>query len=805
MSNFSRRELLTFFGVSAASAVVADAFGNRFLGGLGNSASAQSVPLAFTPVRVPSPLPIFRVQNSFLATGINGQGTVIPPGTNGQIAAFTALDDVVVPPEFIRYTILSWGDRVFPNNDEYVGFNADYTGYVPINGNNEGWLLVNHEYTSYPFAPLSPGTPRDVVDANLPDAFTPTIGFTLPRATNLAALNASDRRLFLGESMYNQGVSIVRITKTNGQYAPSSTRAGNRRVHGLSGLGINSQRTDAYRTVTAWGTRSYQIGDQNFLVGTGPASTQVFNLSSDGLGNRIIGTAFNCSGGATPWGTQISCEENFQASTAFFIGVQEGVNPNGTQTAYIPNTAGAEFGLVGEKYGWIVEHDPADSSFRPRKHTALGRYRYENVTVRAEAGRRLVVYSGDDRRGGHTWKYISRGTVTTPTDKRNSALLEDGVPYAAKFNVDGTGRWVALVLSAPTDPIRPSDISSAPFAAGVTTGALSLGRINLPRRAGIAGSTTTGGIINIERGGSENEAFVTGATGYLGKTLADFYTSQGALLVDIFAAANLAGATPSARPEDLEINPRNPREIFIAYTDGAPGGDGYPDSRIFQVAKLGSEVNAEQFFGGIYKITEDQEDGAGLTFRWERLIQGGESGSDQGGGFANVDNLAFDDQGNIWGVTDMSSDIINGFSSGLAGNPLVIDHTLTGGNGRLRGVFGNNWFFYIPVTGQNAGQVVPFGYGPARGELTGPTFVGDTLVISCQHPGEGDPYTTGRTLSRQVPMLDLSGSLYTQTRTVKLGSNFPSNIQGNAAGAPKPCVLGIRRRNTSTNPNSFLG
>ena len=104
------------------------------------------------------------------------------------------------------------------------------------------------------------------------------------------------------------------------------------------------------------------------------------------------------------------------------------------------------------------------------------------------------------------------------------------------------------------------------------------------------------------------------------------------MLCDAFHAGNLVGGTPAARPEDLEINPRNPREVFIAFTDGAPGGDGYPDSRIFQVAKLDRRASTTtQQPGGLYKITEDRRDGTGLGFRWSKLEQGGEAGAEDCG------------------------------------------------------------------------------------------------------------------------------------------------------------------------------
>ncbi|MBF2063262.1 MAG: PhoX family phosphatase [Calothrix sp. C42_A2020_038] len=779
MSMLSRRQLLIFFAGSAG-AVVAD----QVLNGVVSFADAQTAPLTFTPVRLPHPLPAYTESPSFLPTGI-GQGQVLGASANTRLASYTVIDDVVVPPEYERYVIVGWGDRVFPDPNEYFGYNCDYTGFIPIGRtNDEGYLWVNHEYVGYPLSFLAPETPADL--ATFPDAFTPVIGRPLPATRNLEVD---------GEFLYNLGGSIVRISKRNPQQRYTVVRdQKNRRIHGLSGLGINSQRTDGYQNITSWGSLSYQRGDQNFLIGTGPAATDVFPLSSDGLGNRIIGTGFNCSGGTTPWGTILTAEENFQGAAVFFVGVTESVRPNGTQTGYTAPTVGNTFGLVGEKYGWMVEIDPAEPGFRPRKHSWLGRFRHENIAMRVESGKKLVAYMGDDRRGGHTWKFVSTGTVASPTNKSNSQLFENGILYVARFNPDGTGQWIPLVLNTSTNPIPPTTLSSVEFAAlGSAQGD---GRLPLPRRNGIAGQTTDGGRFDITR---TNEA--TTISGYQNKRLSDFYTSQGAVLCDAFLAANLVGGTPTARPEDLEVHPRT-KEVFIAYTDGAPGSDGYPDSRIFQVAKLSNAVNDTQQSGGIYKIIENSSDGTGLTFRWEKFAQGGEAGSRTGAGFANVDNLAFDFQANVWGVTDMSTSTHNGFGIGAAGTPSTINHTARGNVSSFTGVFGNNWLFFIPTSGPNAGKVIPFAYGPVRCEITGPTFVDDTLIVAVQHPGEDCPINDGTILNRTIEMLDLNGTTFNQTRIVPRGSSWPSNIpvadggKGQTTGVPRPAVIGIRRKNS---------
>ncbi|WP_017315662.1 PhoX family protein [Mastigocladopsis repens] len=813
MSKFTRRQLLAFFGASAGAAVLAPVLDEKLFGSNTVIAADKFTPLKFTPLRLPHPLPIYTQEKSYLATGIE-QGQVQEASANAQLSSYTVVDDVVVPPEYERYVIVRWGDRVFPNQEEYFGYNSDFTSFIPINGksSNDGYLWNNHEYISYPFSTTVPGFTTDSGLEGFPTSYPLVIGEDLPEDRTSIEL--------LGEFMYNIGGSIVRISREdrNGRFAVVSGDSKNRRIHGLSGLAINSQRNDSYKNVTSWGSKSYQKGDQNYLIGTGPAATEVFNLSSDGLGNKIIGTGFNCSGGTSPWGTVLSAEENFQASTSSFVGVQESVKANGTQTTYIEGTTGATFGLVGEKYGYMVEIDPDDPSFRARKHTALGRYRHENIALRVEAGKPLVGYMGDDRRGGHTWKFVSSGTVSSPTDKNNSRLFEKGTLYVARYNADGTGEWIPLELNTATNPIPPSTLASVEIAA--LGRASNNGNLRLPRRSGVLGQTSEGGSITvtIERVTNQTTGAITSygedeaLSAYQGKKLSDFYSSQGAVLVDAFLAANLAGGTPTARPEDLEINPRNSNEVFIAYTDGAPSGDGYPDSRIFIVSKYSSDINAAQPSGSLFKIIEDGSDGTGTTFRWERFAKGGEAGAEPGDGFANVDNLVFDSRGNIWGCTDMSTEAHNGFTTGGDPELLQIDHRVAGANtppdtndsnfnattSNLIGVFGNNFLFFIPTSGPEAGEVVPFAYGPPRCELTGPTFVGNTLILSVQHPGEEVPFTPQETLTREIEILSLDGtSVFTQQRSVPRGSNWPSNIEGNSEGPPRPCVIGIRRKQSS--------
>lgn len=795
MSNtVSRREFLEFVGGTTAAVGV----GTFAYSG---PTAAHGSGLSLTPIRLPHPLNIYTQHDSYLATGVDS-GNVLPASSSPELTTYTVIDDVVVPPEYERYVIVGWGDRVFPDADDYVGYNHDYTAYIPLLRDHDGLLWINHEYTSYPMSVFA--TTTTGLQA-LGDAFATYVdGSLLPALPSggFPALSFADQVLVLGELLYNTGGSVVRIRRkgSKGRFEPLIS-GWNRRYHGLSGLAINAERAGlAYPT--SWGSRGHQQGDRNYFVGTGPAATDVFQgVNADGLGNRIIGTFANCSGALTPWGTIMSAEENFQVFGN--IGVQESVLPNGTQTGFppvsatTPRTTADTFGLHGEKYGWMVEIDPKNPHRRGRKHTALGRFRHENIAIRAAPLQKLVAYMGDDRRGGHVWKYVSKEQVGfLPWNPLNSRLLEEGTLHVAKFNPDGTGQWIPLRKSTPTNPNVPSELGAAELAA---RGAIDRGGgTRFPRRNGIAGQTEDGGSFTMT---TSNETATL--ADYRNKMLADFYPTQGAIVVDAFLAANLVGGTPAARPEDIEVHPTT-NAVFIAFTDGIAGSDGYPDSRVFQVSKYSTDINAKQPPGGIYKIVESSPNGAGDKFRWSKFALGGEEGAVDGVGFAALDNLAFDSRGNVWGVIDMSTEQHNGFGIGATPQPTTITHSTTvpADASALFGIYGNNWLLYIPTSGPSAGTVVPFAIGPTRCEMTGPTFVGDDhLIISVQHPGEDSPIGPLAPLNRDIEILTLDGSAtFLQNRTIPVGSAWPANISphdgGNdePTGLPRPATIGIRRK-----------
>ena len=150
----------------------------------------------------------------------------------------------------------------------------------------------------------------------------------------------------------------------------------------------------------------------------GPAAGSALLVNT--AGNEALGTVNNCANGYTPWGTYLTCEENFNGyfgstDPSWKASAEEaryGVSMNGFGYAwhkFDPRFDRAQPGYQNEinRYGWVVEIDPENPKAKPIKRTALGRVKHEGAEVVVGKGNRVVVYMGDDERFDYIYKFVS--------------------------------------------------------------------------------------------------------------------------------------------------------------------------------------------------------------------------------------------------------------------------------------------------------------------------------------------------------------------------------------------------------------
>jgi hypothetical protein len=322
---------------------------------------------------------------------------------------------------------------------------------------------------------------------------------------------------------------------------------------------------------------------------------------------KIAGTDFalgsmgNCAGGKTPWGTILTCEENYD----MFWGDRD------KQGNIISNSSfkwDQFYPLPPEHYGWVVEVEPLTG--KSKKLISLGRCAHECAAVTKAKNGKVVAYTGDDSQNEHLYKFISSSEKS----------LEQGKLYVANLE---KGEWISLDI---------------------------------------------------------NEQSI----------LKQNFKNQTEIQIYLRQAAKLVGATPLARPEDIEFDPLT-GHVFVALTNNK---------------------SKKNYYGSILKIIEDQNDPGSLKFQHETFLTGSKEN-----GFACPDNMVFDPKGNLWFTSDMAGgDIQQGPYAGL----------------------GNNSLFVFMRSGNFKGQILRLANAPVAAEFTGPCFSPDfkTLFLSVQHPGE---------------------------------------------------------------------
>lgn len=729
-----RRNFLIFLGASLGGTVLGTA-GQKNYGLFSEPAiAARSLNgVDFTPVKLPLPLKIDRMSAE---------------AQKSAYQTYQVEDDLILPEGYTYEIIGAWGDRI---GDSRFGYNNDYLSYVETEP-NQGFLTVNFEYISgktwmetYPLV-IGKTLPIEAVKAALADRNGEINAFSLPDGDPLK----EQIKQIAKEGLIDQGIGVISLMKDpNGSWQRTYSTS-DRRITGISGL-----------------------EDDRHLKATGPAVSVFIKANKkgydDGLANKIIGTFQNCAGGTTPWGTVLSAEENFQDQVPEAV-MADGSSLDPREKPFILNDKKVDgranvFGLAGNKYGWMVEVDPTNPNDYGTKHTWLGRYRHEAFGILAVKGRPLAVYSGCDRRGGHLYKFVSDDTISDPQSKSNSRLFAAGMLFGAKFNPDGTGKWISLTPYTPLDPVLPSQVE----------GKNGVGMVPLPNP-----DREKGGVVKItsdEEARKFKQKFSSLGDLYEGNII----EKQGAILVDAHFAANAVGITCTARPEDTQVTENG--NLYITFTSGSPGSDGGPDKSIFK----GPDGKTPYEYGWVVRLVEDGLDPAATSFRWDIVAIGGEPAAGCAG-FANPDNLEIDSKGNIWLLTDISTSKNNRELASRSENGQPID------SNSLSGIYGNNSAWVIPSYGIDAGTAYPFAIGPVETEMTGPCFTKEqeTLFLSVQHPGERNGIRRNmNSETRQFEMLTTEGEKFIQDRQVPIGSNWPGK---KANDPPRPAVVAIRRQ-----------
>lgn len=539
-------------------------------------------------------------------------------------------DRVTVPAGYTCRVLISWGDAIgaAPHWDpatamteavqlKTYGAHTDGMHFFPLFGNSKGLLVANNEYND-------PG---------------------------------------LVHATFTYGTDAITLDMVRTQQA----------AHGVSIVELERKR-DLW-TVERKSRYARRITANTPCKVSGPAAGHaLMKTKADPSGTMVLGTLNNCAHGHTPWGTYLTCEENWngyfgttQTLAAAQTNDEKRYGVTAAGSGYRWHEVDPRFDVRNEpnephRFGWVVEIDPYVRDGVPVKRTALGRFKHESATVVVGIDNTVAVYLGDDERNEYMYKFVCAGRFNRLNPRANRDLLDAGTLYVAKFNADGSGQWLPLVW------------------------------------------------------------------GQNGLTPANGFADQGEVLIKCRQAADRVGATMMDRPEWVAVHPRT-REVYLTLTNNNRRGGNPPSSNDTSgTTAAGSArppvdaVNPrpDNRYGHIIRWRENMGDVAAVTFEWDIFARCGDKldphahhqGDITGDDYGAPDGLWFDKDGRLWIQTDQAGDA----------------------QGDWAHIGGNMMLCADPATGETR----RFLTSPPNAEVTGvvTTPDGKTMFVGIQHPGE---------------------------------------------------------------------
>jgi secreted PhoX family phosphatase len=399
----------------------------------------------------------------------------------------------------------------------------------------------------------------------------------------------------------------------------------------------------------------------------GPAAGHArLKTKADPAGTWVVGTMNNCAGGKTPWGTVLTGEENVHN---YFIG-----DPAKSPEA----NAYRRYGINGRaRYVWGRWHDRFDLNKEPNEPNRFGLVvEIDPYDPTAPAVKRTSL--GRFKHEGATCAVSHDGRVAVYSGD------DERFEYVYKFVT--RGRFDPNRRAANRDLLDDGTLYAARFDAD--------------------GSMTWLPLVF-------GQGPLTAANGFAG---------QADVVIEARRAADLVGATPMDRPEDIEPNPHSGRVyVVLTYNERRKAADDADPRQRANAANPRPGNKFGQIIEIIPPLVNGKPDHTAIKCRWEFFLLGGDPANpahgarylgpvSANGWVACPDNVAFDPQGRVWISTDGQDDAA-GFSDGV---------------------------YAADTRGPGRGITRLFFNGPRGSEICGPEFTPDgrTLFLAIQHPAE---------------------------------------------------------------------